>query len=78
MRGAGHVARVVEMRGTYRVLVGECEGNRQFGKTRRRWEYNIKMDLQDMGCGVINWIELAQDWNRWRAPVNAVMKIRFP
>jgi len=58
--------------------VGKPEGKRTFGRTRRRWEDNIKMDLQEMVLGVMDWIELAQDRDRWRALVNAVMNLRVP
>jgi hypothetical protein len=67
-----------ERRGAYRILVGKTEGKRPLGRPRRRWEDNIKMYLQAMGCGVMEWIELTQDRNRWRALVNAVMKLRVP
>ena len=67
-----------ESRGAYRVLVGKPERNRQFGRTRRRWEDNIKMDLKVVGCGGMDWIDLAQDKMRWRALVNAVMNLRVP
>ena len=67
-----------ERRGVYRVLVGTPEENRQFGRPRRRWEDNIKMDLQEVECGGVDWIEMAQDRDRWRALVNAVMKLRVP
>ena len=60
----------------YRVWVEEREGNRPLGRPRRKWEDNIKMDLQDMGCGGMKWIELAHDRDRWRALVNAVMNRR--
>jgi hypothetical protein len=78
MRWTGHVARMGERKGVYRVLVGKPEGKRPLGRLRRRWEDNIKMDLQDVGCGVINWIKLAQDRDKWRAILNAVMNLRVP
>jgi hypothetical protein len=62
----------------YRVLVGKPEGKRPFGRPRRRWEDNIKMDLQEVGCVVMEWIELVKDTDRWRARVNAVMNLRIP
>ena len=77
-RWVGHVARMGRMRGVYRVLVGKPEGKRPLGRARRRWEDNIKMDLQEVGCGAVDWIELAQDRDRWRALVNAVMNLRVP
>ena len=75
-RWTGHVARMGEGRGVYRVLVGKPEGKRPLGRPRRRWEDNIEMDLQEVGCGGMDWIELAQDKGRWRALVNAVMNLR--
>ena len=75
---AGHVERMGDRRGIFRVLVGKPEGKRPLGGPRRRWENYIKMDLQEVGCGVIDWIELAQDRDRWRALVNVVMNLRVP
>ena len=65
-----------ERRGVYRILVGKLEGKRPLGRPRRRWEDNIKMDLQEVGCECMDWINLAQDRDRWRALVNAVMNLR--
>jgi len=65
-----------ERRGIYRVLVGNPDGKRQLGRPRRRWDDNIKTNIQVVGCGGMDWIELAQDTDSWRALVNAVMKLR--
>ena len=78
MRWAEHVARMGEGTGVCRVLVGKPEGKRLLGRPKRRWEDNIKMDLQEVGCGVMEWIGLAQVRERWRALVSAVMNLRFP
>jgi hypothetical protein len=78
LRGAGHVARVGEGRGVYRVLVGKPEGERPLGRPRRRWGDNVRMHLQEVGCGCEDWIRLAPDRDRWRALVSAVRKLRVP
>ena len=78
MRWAGHVARIGGRRGLYRVLAKQPEGKRPLGRPRRRWEDNIKMDLQEVGFGDVDWIELAQDRDRWRELMNAVMNFRVP
>jgi hypothetical protein len=67
-----------EGRGVYRVLVGKPEGKSQLGRPRRRWEDNIRMDLQEVGCGCEDWIGLAQDRDRWRAIVSAVRNLPVP
>jgi hypothetical protein len=67
-----------EGRGVYEILVGKLEGKRSLGRPRRRWVDNIKMDLQEVGCGGMGWIELAQDRDKWLALVNAVMNLRVP
>ena len=78
MRWAGHVARMGKRKGAYRILVGKPEGKRPLGKPRRRWEDNIKVDLQKVGCGGMDWIELDQDKDRWQALVSTVMNLRVP
>jgi len=65
-------------RGVYRVLLGKPEGKRPLGRPRRRWMDNIRLDLQEVGCGYMNWIELTQDRDRWRTLVSAVMNLRVP
>ena len=67
-----------ERRGVHRVLLGKPEGKRPLGRPRRRWEDDIKRDLQEMACGGIDWFELAQDRDRWRTLVNVVMNFRVP
>jgi hypothetical protein len=67
-----------EGRGVYRILVGRLEGKRPLGRPRRRWEDNIKLDLQEVGCGGVDWIDMAQDRDRWLAIVNTVMNLRVP
>jgi hypothetical protein len=78
MRWAGHVARMGEGRGVYRVLVGRPEGKGPLGRPRRRWEDNIKLDLREIGIDGVNWIWLAQDRVQWWDFVNTVMNLRFP
>ena len=78
MRWARHVACMGEGRGVHRVLVGKPEGKRPLGRPRRRWKNSIKMDLQEVGGGCWDWMELAQDRDRWRALVSTVMNLRVP
>jgi ribosome biogenesis protein Tsr3 len=78
MRRVGHVARVGEKRNAYRLLVGKPEGKRPLGRARRRWLDNIKMDLLEIGWGCVDQIGLAQDRDKWRGLVNAVMNLRLP
>ena len=76
MRWAGRVARMGEETGVYRVLLGKPEGKRPLGRPRRRWVDNIRMDLQEVGCGYMDWIGLAQDRDSWRRLVSAVINLR--
>jgi len=78
MRWAGHVACMGEEREAYNFLVGKPEGKRPMGRPRRRWVNNIGMDLQEVGCGYVDWIGLAQDRDRWWTLVSAVMNLRVP
>ena len=78
MRWAGHMAHMGEERRVYRVLVGKPEGKRPLGRPRHRWVDNIRMDLQEVGCGYMDWIGLAQDRDSWRTLVSAVMNLRVP
>ena len=75
---AGHVAHMGEERGVYRILVGKPEGKRPLERPRRSWVDNIRMDLQDVGCGYMDWIGLVQDRDRWRTLVSAVMNLGVP
>ena len=77
MRWARHVALMVEGRGVHRVLVGKPEGKSPFWRPRHRWEDNIKLDLKEVGGGCGDWMELAQDRDRWRELVNMVRKFGF-
>ena len=78
MRGECHVARMGDRRGVFMVLMGKPERKRPVVRARRTWEDNIKMDLQEVGCGDMDWIVLVQDMDRWRALGNAVMNLRVP
>ena len=78
MRWAGHVARMGEERGVYRVLVGKPEGKKPLGSPRPRWVDNTRMDLLEVRCEYVDWIGLAQDRDRWRTLVSAVMNLRVP
>ena len=78
VRWVGHVARMGEGRCVHRLLVGKTEGKGPLARPRRGWEDNIKMDILEMGGGCGDWMDLAQDRDRWRTLVNAVMKIRVP
>jgi hypothetical protein len=78
MRWAGHAALTWEKRNTYRILVGKPEGKRTLERPRRRWVDNIKIDLREMGWDDMDWVDLSQDRNQWRALVNMVMNLRVP
>ena len=78
MRWAGHVACMGKERWVHRVLLGKLEGRRPLGRPRRRWVDNIRIDLQEVGCGYMDWIGLAQDGDSWRTLVSAVMNLRVP
>jgi hypothetical protein len=78
VRWTGHVARIREKRNAYRILVGKPEGKRQLGRPRRMWLNNIKMDLTVIGWFGMDWTDLAQDREQWRALVNTVMNLRVP
>ena len=78
MRWTGHVVSMGERKVVYRVLVGRPEGERPLGRSRRRWEDNIKIDLHEVECGGMDWIELSQDNDNWQALVNAVMNLWGP
>jgi hypothetical protein len=78
MRWAGQMACMGEVRGAYNILVGRPDGRRPLGRPRRRWEDNIKMDLREIGFGDVDWIQWAQDRDRWCALVNTIMNLRAP
>jgi len=78
MRWVGHVARMGEDRRVYRVLLGKPKRRRPLGRPRCRWMDNIRMDLQEVGSGYMDWIGLAQDRDRWRTLVSVVMNLRVP
>jgi hypothetical protein len=78
MRMGGHVARMGEKRNAYTILMGKPEGTRPLGRPRHRWVHNIKMDLRKIGRDGMDWIDVAQDRDQWRALVNTVMNLRVP
>jgi hypothetical protein len=78
MRSAGHVARMEDRKGVFRVLVGKPEGKRPLRRPRRKWDDNIEIDLQEVGCESMDWMKVAQERDRWWALVNAVMNLRVP
>jgi hypothetical protein len=78
MRWEGNVARIGQKMNAYRILVGKPKGKKPIGRTKRRWVDNLKMDLREIGRGGMDWIDLAQDRDQWRALVNTVMNLRVP
>ena len=78
LRWAGHVARMEEGRSAFKILTGKSNGKRPLGRPRRRWEDNIRMDLEEIGINAENWVDSAQDRNYWRALVNAALNLRVP
>jgi hypothetical protein len=74
----GHVARMEEMRNAYRILVGKPEGKRLLGRPWRRWKYNIRKDLREIGWEDVDWMHVAQDRNQWQVLMNTVMNLRVP
>ena len=78
LRWAGHVARMEEGRSAFKILTGTPAGNRSLGRSRRRWEDNIRMILKEIGINTWNWVDSTQDRDNWRALVNAALNLRFP
>ena len=78
MEWVGHIARTGERRSVYGILVRKPEGKRPLGRPRPTWGDNIRMDIQEVGCGGMYWIDLAQDRDKWRALVSAIMNRKFP
>jgi hypothetical protein len=78
MRWAEHLARMGDKQHAYRILVGKPEGKRPLGRRRHRWEDNIKMDLREIGWGGMDWIDLSQDRDQWKALVNMVINLQVP
>jgi hypothetical protein len=78
IKWAGHVARMGETRNAYKIFLGKPEGKRPLGRPRRRWMDNIKMDLREIGWDGVDWMDMAQDRNQWRALVNMVLNLRVP
>jgi hypothetical protein len=78
MRWAGHVAHMIETRNVNKILVTKLEGKRLLRRTRYRWKYNIRMDLRELGWGVVDWSHLAQDSDHWHTHVNFIMNCHFP